>query len=223
MVFNYPVFFSAHRRELPPTFWQMLNRCDQLQELVLGGENQVDVKFDVGPLVLGRWPKLNSLILGRTMLDFTDPSFRPTSQFKTFIQSLPSLKRLDIDSTNNINFPGPDVALESYTGLLPYGGLNPKLKSLRLFTEEGRFWGIPRIVELLNKLSLLTSLEVDTSSYVELALRGDPDDTVKKRHVEAFNSILNSCCSLVHFKYLCSSGGKQGLRMVCFFLFSFPR
>lgn len=211
----------------------LLDRSAQLQELVLGGENQsiYNRLFDVRPLTRGHWPGLHSLILGRTMMqdvnswDIDTPHRDLTEDFNHFLHSHPTLKRLDLPYPSRypkIDLTNSNVRLESYSGSLPYlfdilG--NCKLKSLRLCTEQHPSWYIPYVRRVLSELHCLTSLDIwiDLSHPTEEFESEDGFDNPESRekdHIKVFRSILVSCHSLLHFKVKCSTRTKHGFLMV---------
>lgn len=224
--------------ELPENLWEMLHdRGDQLQELILGGENQsiYNRLFDVRPLIRGHWPKLHSLVLGRTMMqdvnfwDEDSPYKDLTDEFNSFLFSHPTLRRLELPYPSRypkVDLTGSDIRLESYSGSLPYlvDMGHWTLKSLRLCTEQHPSWYIPYVGRFLSNLHSLTSLEIwiDLSySTAEIISQDSFDHTEarEKDHIKVFRSVLASCRSLLHFKVHCSTRKKHAFLMVLYTAF----
>jgi hypothetical protein len=183
----------------------LLTRCDQLKELTIGGENQSIYHrlFDVRPLLRGRWPKLTSLILGRTMMQdmyrWDNSCMDATGDFGLFLSSHPTLKRLYLPAPSRyptIDLTGSDIKLESFSGSLQYllhflG--HCKLKSLRLCTEQYPSWCIPYVRQVLGHLHCLTSLELwidlsNPSEEIEPEDGSDDPDFREKDHIKLFTS-----------------------------------
>jgi hypothetical protein len=211
----------------------LLHHCSNLEKLELGGRGTslFTRLFDVRPLALGHWPKLRSLTLGHTLM--REGPTASTNTFETFISSHLNLKELSLPCSTRypkLNLAGSGVAIESFSGSLPYLLgiiLSCNLTKLSLCTEEHAAWYIPYVRQALRLCPSLIDLEL----WINLSNRGVPnmiadgiDNDLKTQetdHIKIFRSILASCPGLLHFKVLCSTRKKYGFHMVnsrCVFL-----
>ncbi|TFK43737.1 hypothetical protein BDQ12DRAFT_731725 [Crucibulum laeve] len=213
---------------LPSKLWDMLlNRCPDLEELSLGSVgSSMNMKIlDIRPLTQGRWPSLQKLSLGHTLMLGEDEELtvEKNSEFSEFLCAHSTLKKLRLPYP--VHYPRLDLAnsqiqLESYSGSLSSViGLLPQcqnLKELVLCADEHAAWYVPYIRHILRLLPTVTTLAV----WLDLSFRFDVENSVtgeqikqESDHMVIIRSILAECPQLEHFKVLCSTKRKYGFSM----------
>ncbi|KAJ4483813.1 hypothetical protein J3R30DRAFT_3285141 [Lentinula aciculospora] len=165
--------FSDEQQPTSRRFWNMLmNRCPNLQELVIDGVSPFPV--DARPLSYARWPNLRRLVLGDVAVDWlpgdalTAPDAK--SPFIEFLEAHPNLQSLGLSRSNvshaRLATMAPDtVKLRSFTGTLEQLQSIPhmhKYLDTVAFREPMRTRDVTAlaVAGLLQKLTALTKLKI---------------------------------------------------------------
>ncbi|KAF8076554.1 hypothetical protein FPV67DRAFT_1471926 [Lyophyllum atratum] len=221
----------------PESLWTMLrDRCGDLKQLTLGGErtSYYTPLFDVRPLIRGRWPKLQTLTLGHTLmqtrgialLDWDSVSeMESTKAFSCFISSHPFLRKLHLPYDARfpaLDLTGSEVIISEFSGTILYlGYILPycDLTALRLCSERLHPWRLVDLVPTLHKLPSLTTLElwIDLSHRIKsdlLNLSPEKNAAVRETdHIKVLRPLVNVCPSLLHLKIVCTTKRKFGFSM----------
>ncbi|KAF8881610.1 hypothetical protein BD779DRAFT_1004154 [Infundibulicybe gibba] len=189
--------------------WDMLlKRCPGLEELTLGSPPSgchSDYKFDLSPMTKGRWPKLQSLVLGRTSLGTAGAD---SYSFQKFIASHRNLKKFHVirSGLSRMGVGSPPASLESFAGHAPdvvdVATRHHSLKELIMTSTDTSLNLVQCLLPCLQRMPLLETLALWISS--PFTMESEPNDPDYQDYAKVLQKVFQCHPKLSNFTLMCS-------------------